>query len=382
MTLSQANALAASPGAILRDDKVAGLQLRVFEQGRAFYLHYRFKGQERRPKLGSFPTMSITAAREIAKDWLNRVARGEDPSSKRRAERLAPTVSQLCDVYLAHVDPPGGRARKSRKSIYEDRRNMDRFLRPKLGAIKVADLRVLDVKDLHAGLSRTPYQANRVLALLSVLCAFAENLELRPVGSNPTAAVDRYPERKRKRYMTREEAGAVTERLRFYEGQYPRQAAFLWLQIYTGARPDEIARLRAEDVQGAKVVLREHKTASTGDDRVIQLPPQAAALMAKLERPLKGRPLLGIKSPRHLWLKIMADTGIEGLRPYDMRHTFASIGLSNGKTLAQIGELLGHRSTATTSRYAHLIDEKAQQDATEIADAFDVFSRPKLVVVK
>lgn len=375
MTLSQDTANAAAPGETIRDKTVPGLQLRAFPGRKSFYLYYRFKGQERKPKIGDYPTLSITAARRIAKEMLEKVAAGSDPSAERQADREAPTVRELCKRYM---DKHGSK----KKTRVEDQRRIDKYINPKLGPKKVADLKTTDIEDLHDSLSNKPYQANRVRAQLSKMLNLAEKWEMRPLGSNPCKHIGRYKENKRKRYMDRDEAGAIVERLRFYEGPYPQQAAFLWLLIYTGARPKEIASLRGEHLVGSKIVLKEHKTAeSTGEDRVIQLPPQAVALLEKLHHG-EDETLLGIKSPRHLWLKIVKDTGIKGLRPYDMRHTFASIGLSNGKSLAQIGELLGHKSTETTKRYAHLIDEKAKEDAEDIADAFDAFARPKLKVVK
>lgn len=53
---------------------------------------------------------------------------------------------------------------------------------------------------------------------------------------------------------------------------------------------------------------------------------------------------------------------------HDLRHSFASAALSAGLTLAQIGELLGHKSTQTTKRYAHLVEEAATAAATATAD--------------
>ena len=59
--------------------------------------------------------------------------------------------------------------------------------------------------------------------------------------------------------------------------------------------------------------------------------------------------------------------GIQNLRVHDLRHNWASTAISAGLTLAQIGEQLGHRSTQTTQRYAHLIDEAAAANAAKVA---------------
>ena len=46
---------------------------------------------------------------------------------------------------------------------------------------------------------------------------------------------------------------------------------------------------------------------------------------------------------------------------------FASIGLASGNTLPMIGALLGHASTKTTARYAHLADDPKKIAANRIS---------------
>lgn len=53
---------------------------------------------------------------------------------------------------------------------------------------------------------------------------------------------------------------------------------------------------------------------------------------------------------------------------HDLRHSFASIGVTAGMTLHEIGELLGHASPQTTKRYAHLMEDAAQQRVNLIGD--------------
>ena len=80
-------------------------------------------------------------------------------------------------------------------------------------------------------------------------------------------------------------------------------------------------------------------------------------------------PLVGY---RRMWQALLEDAGIEGLRIHDLRHSFASYALSAGHTLGVVGQLLGHRSTQTTSRYAHLITETAQAAVARVSDDLGV----------
>lgn len=46
--------------------------------------------------------------------------------------------------------------------------------------------------------------------------------------------------------------------------------------------------------------------------------------------------------------------GLDDVRLHDLRHTFASVAVSNGVSLHIVGALLGHSQPRTTARYAHL----------------------------
>ena len=54
----------------------------------------------------------------------------------------------------------------------------------------------------------------------------------------------------------------------------------------------------------------------------------------------------------------LKDADIQNFRFHDLRHTAASYLLEGGASLAQIGEILGHRSAQTSKRYSHLSTKK------------------------
>lgn len=367
MTLTAKALNAAQPGAVIWDDKVTGLHLRALQTKKVFCFYYRnYADQQRRPTIGEWPTISIEKAREIAKGWAEVVAAGKDPVEQREARAAVPTVAELCDRYMVW-----SKANKKRWDHDED--YCEKYIKPKMGHLRTDAVVLADIEDLLLGMAETPIQANRVRACLSKMFNLAEKWTIRPLNTNPVLHSHRYKERKRRRYAKPEEAVAIFDRLVFYGEQYPEQAAFLWLLIYTGARPIEIANARPEQRTGSVIVLSDHKTAhSTGDDRVIFLPPQAVAVLDKLGKTRDGT-ITGIQSPRHLWRKILKDTKLQdaNLRMYDLRHSFASASLASGQSLSQIGELLGHKSPETTKRYAHLMTELGVAKAAASAGAID-----------
>src|ERR1041385_4489734 len=115
-------------------EPVRGFGVRVTAAGaKSFVLNYTIAGRERRLTIGGYPAWSVAAAREQAKSLRRRIDVGEDPLAAKEAEREAATVSVLCDRYLSD--------HASRKRTGEqDRRYVDKVIRPKFGSRKVASI--------------------------------------------------------------------------------------------------------------------------------------------------------------------------------------------------------------------------------------------------
>lgn len=351
----------AQPGDTLRDIQVPGLHLRAFEKRKSFYLYFRTKmGKERRPKLGDFPTITLDQARKIARDMLLQVAAGIDPIAEREQKRPALTVDEVWPRYsLEHAD--------KKKTGKEDERMYLASVPAWFKALPITEVDYNNLYKLHQGLKESPYQANRVLSMLAKFFNLCEKWKFRPQGSDPCKYVPRFKEEKRRRYMSKDERNNVIRLLLEKKEQYPDSWAFIMLLILTGARRGEIAGARWCDLHESKLILRNHKTDHTGEDRVIHLPKLAMEIIEGLPNTGNEELIIGISSPRKLWDTVRKKAGCPDLRLHDLRHSFASIAISSGYNLSQIGELLGHRDAGTTSRYAHLMDDAAMCVAEDIA---------------
>ncbi|MRN79958.1 tyrosine-type recombinase/integrase, partial [Brucella sp. 10RB9210] len=85
----------------------------------------------------------------------------------------------------------------------------------------------------------------------------------------------------------------------------------------------------------------------------------------------KGRHMVNVTKP---WNRLMEAAQIkERLVRHDLRHFFATAGLSGGLNLDQLGELLGHADPRTTKRYAKLMVDSKQQAANTSAKAVQAF---------
>src|SRR5215813_2174795 len=87
------------------DGELRGFGLRVKPSGaRAYLIQYRnSEGRTRRLVLGQHGVLTPHEARDMARQRLAAVARGEDPSAERRAARAGMAVAELCDWYLEHA---------------------------------------------------------------------------------------------------------------------------------------------------------------------------------------------------------------------------------------------------------------------------------------
>lgn len=373
LPLTPANIIAAKAGTILRDETVKGLQLIVGKTGgKAFYLYFRTKdGTERRPKLGDTTLMSLAQARKTGKEMLLHVAMGKDPMAERQVRKDAPTVNELADRYWE-------RYAKAKKASRDTERHLVKHIRPLLGSTRVVDIGYQDCERLHDRLAKTaPIQANRLLATFSKMLSLAEKWEMRPMNSNPCKRVEHTPERKRRRFMKGDEAPKIAAALAKHAKTAPSSVAFLYLLILSGARKGEIAGATWDRLHGNVLRLADSKTGP----RDIYLPPQVMDILETLPRTVdaNGEPcgtITGIKDPIKIWEQVRTEAGCPDLRIHDLRRSFASAALSAGLTLAQVGELLGHRNSQTTKGYAYLMEEAATAAVTVAADRLSRMMAP------
>jgi integrase len=378
------------------DNAVTGFGVRVRTTGAKSYVVVYRAGSGRgapvrRYTIAAVGKIAPERARARAKVILGSVAHGHDPADQKTTERGMPTMAELADRFMAeHVEVK----RKGRTAeFYRD--ILDRIVKPAIGTTKADKLNRLQVAKLHSSLSSTPFQANRVLAVVGSMYAFAGRAGIVPENTNPARRIDKFKESRRERFLTGEElerGGAIREaetngipwtvdeskpnakhlpksgnRLTKIN---PFAVAALRLLLFTGCRLREILHLRWEhvDLERGLLFLPDSKS---GRKTVILNAP-ALTVLNDVQRvgpyvvpgddPERPRP--DLKRP---WDAVTKRAGLTGVRLHDLRHTYASFGAGGGLGLPIIGRLLGHTQAATTARYAHLDNDPLRRASEAIA---------------
>src|SRR5262245_33083464 len=168
------------------DDTVSGFGVRVRPTGAKSYLVVYRAGAGRgapvrRYTIAGVGKITPEHARARAKVILGAVAHGHDPANQKTAERGTPSVAELADQFIA--DHVRTKRKAGTAKFYQD--ILDRIVKPAVGTTKADKLSRHQVGRLHSSLVDTPFQANRVLAVIGSMYAFAGRAGIVREGTNP-----------------------------------------------------------------------------------------------------------------------------------------------------------------------------------------------------
>lgn len=182
-------------------------------------------------------------------------------------------------------------------------------------------------------------------------------------------------------FLTREELGTLLHTCQeHFSTSYP----FVSLLARTGMRLGEAVALQWGDLDFAgRFIEVRHTlgygkltTPKSGKGRRVDMSRQLtetlkAMLLERKKETLKhgwgavpewvfiseeGTPLDACNFRNRIWYKLLTKTGLHHIRIHDLRHTFASLLIQQGESLAYVKEQLGHGSIQiTVDTYGHLV---------------------------
>jgi integrase len=270
----------------------------------------------------------------------------------------------------------------------------DKHLDPYLGGIRVADLnpRRLDEwrRELEAGDVST-YMLNRSKTLLGQILADAMRLNFVAVNAARGLPAVR---RRARRGKTASPEQVEAMRASFLEVRHLGHATLISLMAYVGLRPREALDLRWEMVDRDRLILPAELTKG-GMARSAEIPSPVLADIGRwrlacgglgglvFPRPADGR--RWTKSDWDNWRKrgfvkaagaagllerdSNSETWIGDFRPYDLRHTCASLMIRAHVGPADVAAQLGTSLELVFRTYAHSIEAMRGRPSSSIAEA-------------
>ena len=355
--------LGCGPGihkAVFRDKTCKGLSLEVRATGgRTWYLTYtNARGKRYQHRLGDFRDLRLAQARAMAARYRNQVALGMDPAEKKLALRQVPTLDAfVADTFLPYI-------KISKSSWKQDLSLLRCHILPAFGhktldLINREDILTLMQKRITDGAAAG--SVNRVVILIRFL--FNQALRWHTAGStiNPTKDIPLLKlNNQRQRFLSEKEAYKLLEAVQ--QSVNPMLASIVAYLLLTGARKREVLDARWDCIDWGRSIWK-IPISKSGKARYVPLSETALVLLRQKQlqgvpdcewvfpNPNSGMPYRCITNA---WNTARCVAGMENLRMHDLRHSFASFLINNGRSLYEVQRILGHSSARMTERYAHL----------------------------
>jgi integrase len=314
-------------------------------------------------RLKGCPPQSATFDRKTdAKKWI------QDTESNIRnnrhfikAEAKKHTVSDLIDRYKQVIlaqNPNGLKSKKTHLDWWKS--EIGDYMLSDLTSAMVAQCRDDLLSDeISAGKKRSPATIARYMTTMG----HAVNLAVREwewLDSNPFSRVKKPTEpRGRVRFLDEDERARL---LAACHEESKGLYAIVVLAISTGMRQGEILNLKWKDIDfgRSRLILHETKNDERRAVPIVELAQQVLSKLSKVRR-IDSTLVFPSSDPdkplriRNVFESAVKKAKLEDFRFHDLRHTAASYLAMNGATLAEIAEVLGHKTLLQmVKRYAHL----------------------------
>jgi integrase len=360
------------------DTVVSGLSLRVTQAGQKLFIaKARVGGKLRKVTLGSYPGMSLAAARREARPALDALRLGRDPSLEKAARQKtvadgAVTIEALADRWLTDQV----RVKRKPRTVADYEKIFAQHINPALGHLPVQAITWADVNAFHGSMARTPRRANYVVSTLRACLTYSEKIGLRPPLTNPCRGIEFFREKARERFLSEAEIAQAGEAIEAVERKGtvgPHGAAGLRLALFTGARSGEVTAIQWSHIDWQRRIVR-LPDSKTNEPRTIHLSDAAVEFLKTLPRVGRfviagAKPDEPYKNLGRAWIIAREVAGLQDVRLHDLRHSYASLAAGRGVSLQMIGKLLGHKVPATTARYAHLAKDAVAAVNDELGTA-------------
>lgn len=274
--------------------------------------------------------------------------------------------------------------------------NLTHWIYPALGDLKMPDITPANISALLLSMqSQGKAQATcvKVYTILRSLFKMAYMSDV--ITINPMDKVERPKPRKDELKERDVEAYTIDEVQRIFSAlanEPLKWRVLLRLLIDTGIRQGECCGLQWKDIDfrantitiSGNLCYTPQKgiyldTPKSGKVRTIDVDPEIISLLRELRQEQASQAIstyvftqpnspepMHPQSPARYMQKFAKRYNVPGLHPHKLRHTFASIAITNGADVASVSEKLGHSDKAVTLRMYTHADQESMKRASQI----------------
>lgn len=348
--------------------------------------------------------------RELAKvsaDFERRVNDGEIISRAEQKERELLAEAERQKVFTVRrygeeVFMPSKKPQMSINSINSFQGVLNTWVYPYIGSVPINEVRTADIQRIFTAeqeqnKSHSTMQKSKTILNLLFKMAYMQDL----IDRNPMDKVI-IPKKTQAEKMRTETVEAFSaDELRFIlnclEHEPQKWRIYIKLLIQTGCRRSEITALcwRDIDFQTGEVIISKSAVYNTGTKETLIGTPKSGKsrkvyISGELLQELKNYRIskaeenfiapyiftkensaecMHAQTPTRYFQKFGEKYGIKNFHPHKLRHSFASVALTNGVDVATVSELLGHADPAITLRvYAHANEQSKQKAANLVQE--------------
>ena len=363
----------------LKKKGVKGFLVRLTEAGgKYFYYNYWHNGKSKKYKIGSYPNIGVSKAREIAREVAAQINKGLDPQAIKNERKQIPDpllFAELAEEFISKYLPT-----LREKTRTEYKRIIEKELVPKLGKYPIKEIsrnQIISLLDAKAyGKDPAPVMANRIRARLSKIYNFAINRGL--ADQNPVERIPKYKktkdggnvEKKRSRFYNPDE---IKELWKYFDNWNEPTGSVLKMLLITGQRKTETMHMKWSDIHG-NVWTIPAELAKNKEEHLVPLSDMALEILEKM-KPITGMSDYVFCSPKEdnapmKWLTrvrttIQDESKVPDFRPHDLRRTVATYMAKLGVDRTVLGKILNHKGlagddqvTAIYDRHGYLQEKK------------------------
>jgi len=359
---------------------------------------------------------------KVAAEFDRQVRDGEvlslkERKAKEQAEAAEAEKIQTFQQYGEQVFMPAKRITTAEKTREYYQGALNRYLYPKFGSLRLPDITSAQISSYFLSLQESDLSHSTILGIYITINQLMKMAYLDDtITRNPMDKVQRPRQRKdeKKRPVEAFTTEELKEVISCLENEPLKWQAMIRLMIDTGIRRGEACGLTWQNIDfkrnaaliSGNVCYTPEKgiyvdTTKTGHEREVYFSPAVAEILKayrkeqiddtkrRTDRLIKEKKPLPIEkvaipeylfteksinapmhpdSPNRYLRKFGEKYGID-IHPHKLRHTFASLAITNGADIASVSEVLGHMDKSTTLKMYTHADEDSKRRAANIVFA-------------